>query len=110
MGCPRSRTTPTPPVRLIYKTSQRLVCPHALGWKNGRAMLLAYQTDPPTAEFPTDPTRQWRNMFVDQVEQITASNPNEKWQTADNYNHAQPFNSIDHLAIAITPNDAQHHS
>ena len=32
------------PVRLTYHGRQRTVCPHALGWKNNKAMLLAYQT------------------------------------------------------------------
>ncbi|MGI8751861.1 MAG: WYL domain-containing protein [Acidimicrobiales bacterium] len=31
------------PVRLTYHGRQRTVCPHALGWKNSRAMVLAYQ-------------------------------------------------------------------
>ncbi|MDQ6946936.1 MAG: WYL domain-containing protein [Actinomycetota bacterium] len=95
------------PLRLHYNSRQRLVSPHALGWKNGRAMLLAYQAETPTTipGPPSDPRRQWRNMFVDQIEQVIAASPDEKWQTADNYNPGHPFNSIDNLAIAITPND-----
>ena len=95
------------PLHLHYNGRRRLISPHALGWKNGRAMLLAYQADTntTTAQPPADPRRQWRNMFVDQIEQITAADPNEQWQTADNYNHTQPFNSIDNLTVAITPKD-----
>lgn len=32
------------PVQLSYHGRERTVCPHALGWKNNKAMLLAYQT------------------------------------------------------------------
>lgn len=98
------------PVRLCYKGSERLVCPHALGWKNGRAMLLAYQADPhtTTGALPADPRRQWRNMLVDHIDQVLAADPASTWQTADNYNHAHPFNSIDNLTIAIPPTDPPH--
>ena len=95
------------PVRLSYKGSQRVVCPHALGWKNGRAMLLAYQTDPHTTTGapPAHPKQGWRNMFVDHIDQVLAADPASKWHTADNYNHVHPFNSIDNLTIAIPPAD-----
>jgi hypothetical protein len=92
------------PVQLTYHGRDRLVSPHALGWKNGQPMLLAYQTPHDgTATPPADPRKQWRNMFVDQIEQMQPADPASKWETADNYNPSQPFNSIDHLSIAITP-------
>lgn len=92
------------PVQLTYHGKMRLVSPHALGWKNGRPMLLAYQAaDHNTATPPTDASKQWRNMLVDQIEQIEAVDPASQWETADNYNPSHPFNSIDHLHIAINP-------
>jgi hypothetical protein len=94
------------PVQVTYHGRERLVSPHALGWKHGRPMLLAYQAaDYSTATPPTDPRKQWRNMFIDQIEQIEAADPASPWETADNYNPAHPFNSIDQLHIAITPRD-----
>jgi len=92
------------PVQLNYHGRQRIVSPHALGWKNGKPMLLAYQTPQrATTTPPPDPRKQWRNMIIDQIEQIQAVDPASKWETADNYNPSHPFNSIDHLAVAITP-------
>jgi predicted DNA-binding transcriptional regulator YafY len=94
------------PVQLTYHGKVRLVSPHALGFKNGRPMLLAYQAaDHSTATPPTDPRKQWRNMFTDQIEQIQAADPASRWETADNYNPSYPFNSIDQLHIAIKPGD-----
>ncbi|MGH9069728.1 MAG: hypothetical protein ACRDX8_00840 [Acidimicrobiales bacterium] len=93
------------PVELIYHGRQRIVCPHALGWKNNKAMLLAYQTAEHTSTdaLHADPRRQWRNLFVDDINHLTLADPASLWETADNYNAAHPFNSIDQLHIAITP-------
>jgi len=94
------------PVQLTYHGRARLVSPHALGWKNGRPMLLAYQTaDHNTQTPPADPRKQWRNMFIDHIEQIETADPASQWETADNYNPTHPFNSIDHLHIALTSSD-----
>ena len=94
------------PVQLTYHGKVRLVSPHALGWKHDQPMLLAYQAaDHNTQTPPTDPRKQWRNMFVDQIEQIEAADSANKWQTADNYNPSHPFNSIDHLSVAVTANN-----
>jgi predicted DNA-binding transcriptional regulator YafY len=92
------------PVRLSYHGRQRLICPHALGWKNGRPMLLGYQTGghTSTGALPDDPRQRWRNFFVDEVDRIDTAAPANAWETADNYNHAHPFNAIDELTIAIT--------
>jgi hypothetical protein len=45
------------PVHMRYRGNERLVCPHALGWKNGRAKALVYQTGGTTGEgeLPADP-------------------------------------------------------
>jgi len=92
------------PVRLTYHGRQRTVCPHALGWKNNKAMVLAYQTGghTSTGALPADPRRRWRNLFVDEIDHAAvAVDPASPWQTADNYNHSRPFNSIDDIAVAI---------
>ena len=93
------------PVLLSYHGRQRLVCPHALGWKNGRPMLLAYQTggETTTGTLPSDPRRRWRCLFVDEVDQVVAEEPDSAWGTADNYNPSHPFNAIDEVTIAISP-------
>lgn len=92
------------PVQLSYHGRPRTVCPHALGWKNNKPMLLAYQTHGHTSDdAPTDPRKQWRNLFVDEIHDAAFADPDTTWETADNYNPAHPFNTIDQLAIAVTP-------
>ena len=93
------------PVLLGYHGRQRLVCPHALGWKNTRPMLLAYQTGGETTAgtLHADPRKRWRCLFVDEVDSVAAADPACVWGTADNYDPAHPFHVIDEVAIAITP-------
>ncbi|MCA1681650.1 MAG: WYL domain-containing protein [Actinobacteria bacterium] len=94
------------PVRLSYHGRLRTVCPHALGWKNGKAMLLAYQIGGQTGSLSADPRQRWRNLFVHEIDHVDAADPSSRWETADNYNPAHPFNAIDHLSIAVVPNDS----
>jgi hypothetical protein len=72
-------------------------------------MLLAYQADghTSTGALPSDPKKRWRCMFVDQVDQVVAADPASPWQTADNYNNAHPFKSIDELTVAVS-SDGSH--
>jgi predicted DNA-binding transcriptional regulator YafY len=93
------------PVRVSYHDKQRLICPHALGWRNGRPMLLGYQTGghTTTGTLPANPRQRWRNFFVDEIDHVVPAGSASPWQSADNYNHRHPFNSIDELTIAITP-------
>jgi hypothetical protein len=97
-------------VCVSYHGHQRLICPHALGWRNGKAMLLGYQTGghTHTGTLPAAPSNRWRNFFIDDIEVVT-SEPATTWQTADNYNAARPFNAIDELTIAVTPTGPDPH-
>ena len=91
-------------VQLNYHGRRRIVCPHALGWKNNKAMLLAYQTVDSSTQDPTgDPRKQWRNLYVDDINDAELADTATAWQTADNYNASHPFNAIDQLAIAVSP-------
>ncbi len=89
------------PVHIAYHDRQRLVCPHALGWKNHRPMLLAYQADGLTSTGTADPHKRWRCMFIDEIDNVGPADPTMPWRTADNYNPSRPFNVIDHVAVAI---------
>jgi predicted DNA-binding transcriptional regulator YafY len=93
------------PVQVSYHGRRRIVCPHALGWHNGRAMVLGYQTggQTSTGTLAAHPRKRWRCMYVDEIDQIVDADPDSPWQSADNYNHWQPFPVIDHIATAITP-------
>jgi hypothetical protein len=100
------------PVEVSYHGRHRIVCPHALGFKAGRAMVLAYQTggQTSTGTLPADPRQRWRCLYIDEINHVTAADPTGAWQTSDNYNPGRPFPAIDHVTIAITTNDPNHPS
>lgn len=86
------------PVQARYHDQQRVLCPHALGWRNGRAKVLVYQsTNAARPTTVTDPRQQWRSMFVDEIQDPIIID--EPWQTADNY--SPHHNGIDNVTIAI---------
>ncbi len=86
-------------VRAGYHGHQRVLCPHALGWKNGRSMVLAYQSrgTTSTGELTPSTPQRWRSMYVDEIEHPTITN--DPWETADNY--SPDSTCIDHLAVYI---------
>lgn len=81
------------PVRAQYHGHPRVLCPHALGWKIGRAKVISYQSDGSTSKgpLPADPNQRWRCMFVDELENVTIIDG--AWATSDN--HSQPANCLD---------------
>ncbi len=95
------------PIAISYHGRQRLVCPHALGWHNARALLLGYQSggQTSTGTLPADPRLRWRCFFVDEVDLIDEAGPADTWQTAVNYDPARPFpanNAVVTVAISGT--------
>jgi hypothetical protein len=86
-------------VRARYHGAERLLCPHALGWKHGRAKVLVYQAagTTTTGALPTNTHHRWRSMFVDEIEDATITD--DQWQTSDNY--TPHSNGIDTLALAV---------
>jgi hypothetical protein len=83
-------------VRARYHDHLRILCPHALGWKNGRAKALVYQTaiiEPP----PTHDPHGWRSLFIDDIHEATITD--DHWHTAGNY--TPHTTGIDTLADAI---------
>ncbi|MGH9009911.1 MAG: hypothetical protein ACRDYF_08720 [Acidimicrobiia bacterium] len=90
------------PVRVRYHGNERVLCPHVLGWKNGRPKVLAYQAGGTTSQgaLPDDPQQRWRSMFIDEVEDAIIAEGPWAWETADNY--SQTSNCIDDLEIAIS--------
>ena len=72
-------------VHVCYHGRQRLICPHALGWKNRTAMVLGYQIggQTSTGTLDPDPRKRWRCLFVDEIE-LVAADHTAPWQTADN--------------------------
>lgn len=83
-------------VRARYHDRLRVLCPHALGWKNGRPKALVYQLAIIGDTPPHDP-RGWRSLYVDEIHDAVPSD--DDWETADNYT---PHNSgIDTLVVVI---------
>lgn len=90
------------PVQVAYHGRWRIVCPHALGWKNHRPMLLGYQIGGQTSTpaLDHDPRKRWRCMFIDEIDHVVAD-ATTPWQTADNYNPSRPFHAIDEVSLNI---------
>jgi len=61
------------PVHARYHGRDRVLCPHVLGWKNGRPKVLAYQSQGTTSSgtLPRQSEHRWRSLFVDEIEEIT---------------------------------------
>jgi hypothetical protein len=93
------------PVEVSYHGRHRIVCPHALGWKSQRPLLLAYQTggQTSTGTLPPDPTKRWRCLFIDEIDHVSTALASP-WQTASNYDPSQPFSSPVQVVVAIGPN------
>jgi hypothetical protein len=95
------------PLLVEYHGRRRLICPHAIGWKQGRPMLLGYQTgEQTTTKTPhPDPTPRWRCFYIDQIDHTAPAQPANPWVTPHTYNPTQPFPAgvIDQLHTAITP-------
>ena len=87
-------------VRARYHDQERVLCPHALGWRHGRAKVLAYQAAGASHGGLSPASRQrWRSMFVDEIQDpVIIEGP---WRTAGNYSHGA--NGIDDVEIEVPP-------
>lgn len=86
-------------VRARYHGHERVLSPHVLGWKDGRAKVLAYQSGGTTSVGAISPNarERWRSMFVDEIDHPTITD--DRWETADNY--SPNSNGIDELALEV---------
>lgn len=93
------------PVRARYHGAERVLCPHALGWKKGRPKVLSYQAGGTTSQgaLPDASHQRWRSMFVDEIEEavIITDRP---WETGPNYSHNT--NCIDEMELAVSGHQA----
>lgn len=73
-------------VKARYHGHERVICPHAIGWKNGRLVTLVYQCSGSTSTgaLATNTTQRWRSMLLDDIEDPNIAN-HFPWQTASNY-------------------------
>ncbi len=95
------------PVVVVYHGRQRVLCPHALGWKAGRPLLLGYQTggQTHTGTLPADPRQRWRCLYVDEIDHVDIADGDAVWGSADNYQPGRPFPAADQVTLAVTPTD-----
>jgi hypothetical protein len=91
------------PVWVSYHRRRRLLCPHALGWRAGRPMVLGYQTggETSTGEPHSDPTKRWRLLYIDEIDEVAAADPASNWDSADNYNPTRPSPAIVEICSAV---------
>jgi len=91
------------PVLAKYHGQERLLCPHALGWKNGRQKVFSLKAGGTTSQgpLPADPRHCWRSMFVDEIENPVVTD--EPWMTADNY--LETGNGLDDIVFRIEPSE-----
>ena len=82
-------------VKARYHGRDRLLCPHLMGWRNGRAKLLSYQAS--ATGTIADPYQQWRSMFVDELDNLAITDA--PWLTATNYTPTSV--GIDVIEIAV---------
>lgn len=83
-------------LRAEYHGRLRVLCPHVLGWKNGRAKVLVYQTAV-TAPSGGHDSSGWRSLFVDEVEMPTITD--DRWHSPADY---RPHSTgIDTVAAVI---------
>ena len=92
LGPPRPTPTPTRPSLLPRPPA--VVCPHALGWKNHRPMLLGYQVGGQTSTGAhPDPRKRWRCMYIDEIDHIPAAEtqlPGRPPTTTTPHTHSTP--------------------
>jgi aminoglycoside phosphotransferase len=85
-------------VRLRYHGTDRVVCPHVLGWKNGRAKALLFQVAVTGQGAVADsPREHWRSMFVDEIEDAVVVEGN--WETAENFSLSS--NCVEVVGVAV---------
>ncbi|MGH9177053.1 MAG: hypothetical protein ACRD0N_00665 [Acidimicrobiales bacterium] len=86
-------------VEADYHGHARLLCPHLLGWKHGRARVLSYQAAGSTSRgsLSADRRQRWRWMFVDEIDGATMTD--DPWQSADNYRPGGT--GVETIAVAV---------
>lgn len=83
-------------VTCSYQGHVREVCPHALGYKDGREKVLAFQWAGGSSK-GLSPAGEWRCMFVDELTGVgSKAGP---WRTADN--HSRKQSCIDEVTYEV---------
>jgi len=82
-----------------YKDHVREMCPHVIGWKNGREYALLYQFAGGSSKGldPFNPRNNWRCVFVDELYDVSVREG--PWHTASN--HPRPQTCVDTIDVEV---------
>src|SRR5947208_97579 len=81
-----------------YKGKLREMCPHVIGYKNGRPKALFYQfAGGSNSGLSLDERQRWRDTFVEDVEIIELRSG--EWHTGSN--HSRPQHAVDQIDVEV---------
>jgi hypothetical protein len=85
-----------------YDGHERIMCPHVLGTKKGRAQALFYQFAGTSKSglLPDCSPSNWRCLFLDQLSNVASRDAGGEWHTAPN--HLRPQTCVDQIEVEIT--------
>ena len=83
----------------IYQGYLREMCPHIIGWKNGREQALFYQFGGSSSDGPiiSDSPNNWRCIPIDGLSDVIAKEG--VWHTSTNY--ANPQSCVDEIDLKV---------
>lgn len=87
-------------VHAYYKDYYREMCPHTLGYKNGKQKCLLYQFagESSSGLEPDGSPRNWRCVFVEELTQVEIVDGS--WHTAPN--HSRPQTCVDQIDVEVS--------
>jgi len=87
-------------IHAIYKSKERIMCPHCLGTKGSRQQTLFYQFagESSTGLQPDGSANNWRCLFIDELSNVWSEAGN--WHTAPN--HSRLNTCVDNVDVEIT--------
>ena len=83
-------------ITCVYQGRHREMCPHVIGYKNGREQVLSFQFAGDSSKGLRD-GGEWRCMPVADMDQVTVRDG--RWFTADN--HSQPQTCVDEIDVEV---------
>lgn len=80
----------------VYNGLHREICPHTLGWKNGREKVLGFQFSGQSSK-GLPPDGEWRCMFIDEIQNLNVREG--AWHTSGP--HTQPQTCVDEVHFEV---------
>lgn len=82
----------------MYNGFVREICPHTLGWKNGREKVLGFQFAGESSK-GLPPDGMWRCMFIDEIQNLSVREG--AWYTSGP--HTQRQTCVDEVYFEVVP-------